>query len=132
MVLRDRALQILEEAVCKVILSALAAGIFLIAVAAVGTMEFYGVQLRIAVQSCPASAAHPDCFGIMPFHGKPSDDRLSGHPCIGSTSSQGRCSEGQKSYKVLYYAQRTVLMLNHVAIAATYQGPLLKAILRKG
>jgi hypothetical protein len=31
--------------------------------------------LRIAVQSCPAGAAHPDCFGIMPFHGKPSDDR---------------------------------------------------------
>jgi len=71
----DFTLQILHEAICKVILSALATGIFLIAVAAVGTMKFYGVQLRIAVQSCPAGAAHPDRFGIMPFHGKPSSDR---------------------------------------------------------
>jgi hypothetical protein len=69
------ALQVLHEAVGKTIESALAASIFLIAVTAVGTKKFDGVLLRIAVQSCPASAAHPDGFGIMPFHGKPSSDR---------------------------------------------------------
>src|SRR5580765_6159965 len=70
--LRHFSLQVLHEAVCKSVKSALAASIFLVTVAAVRTDEFNGVLLRIAVQSRPASAAHPDRFGIMPFHGKPS------------------------------------------------------------
>jgi hypothetical protein len=70
--LRYFALQILQEAVSETIKSALAASSFLIPLPAVGTKKFDGVLLRIAVQSCPAGAAHPDGFGIMPFHQKPS------------------------------------------------------------
>jgi hypothetical protein len=69
--LRYFALQILQEAVSEAIKGALAASIFLIPLPAVGTKKFDGVLLRIAVQSCPAGAAHPDGFGIMPFHGSP-------------------------------------------------------------
>jgi hypothetical protein len=70
--LRHFALQVLQEAVGEAIKSALAAGIFLVALAAVGTHELDLVLLRIAVQSSPSGAAHPDGLGIMPFHGKAS------------------------------------------------------------
>jgi hypothetical protein len=99
MALRDFTLQILHEAVGKMILSALAAGIFLIAVAAVGTMKFYGVQLRIAVQSCPAGAAHPDCFGIMPFHGKPPMTAQAAIRELDPRPQKTRCSGEPKRYK---------------------------------
>jgi hypothetical protein len=69
--LRDFALQILQKTVGKAIESALAAGIFLVALAAVGTDELDFVLLRIAVQGSPSGAAHPDGFGIMPFHRTP-------------------------------------------------------------
>jgi hypothetical protein len=106
----DFALQILHEAIRKVILSALAAGIFLIAVAAVGTMKFYGVQLRIAVQGCPAGAAHPDCFGIMPFHGKP--PVTAKRPPVNwiHVLRKQDAAESQNVTKILYYAEKTVLL----------------------
>jgi hypothetical protein len=69
--LRDFALQVLQKTVGEAIESALAAGIFLVALAAVGTDELNFVLLRIAVQGSPSGAAHPDGFGIMPFHRTP-------------------------------------------------------------
>jgi hypothetical protein len=68
MALRHFALQVLQKTVGEAVKSALAAGIFLVALAAVGTHELDFVQLRIAVQSSPTGAAHPDGLGIMPFH----------------------------------------------------------------
>src|SRR6266404_3049468 len=65
----DFALQILQKAVCKMILRPLAAGILLSPFAAVGTDVLDGVLLRIAVQSGPAGAAHADHFRVSPFHG---------------------------------------------------------------
>jgi hypothetical protein len=108
--LRDFTLQILHEAVREVILSALAASIFLIAVAAVRTMKFYRVQLRIAVQSCPAGAAHPDSLGIMPFHGKPSDDRSAAIRELDPRPQGNKMHWGPKTLqKILYYTEKTVL-----------------------
>jgi len=69
--LRNFALQVLHEAIRKAVKSALATGIFLIALAAVWANELDFVQLRIAVQSSPTGAAHPDGFGIVPFHSPP-------------------------------------------------------------
>ena len=69
MALRDFALQILQETVNEMIVSPLAPGIFLIPRAAVRTGKFNFVLLRIAVQSCPAGAAHTNRFCIAPFHG---------------------------------------------------------------
>src|SRR5579863_10425355 len=65
----DFALQVLQKAIGKMILGALAAGILLAALAAVGTDKLHSVLLRIAVQSRPASAAHAYSFDIAPFHG---------------------------------------------------------------
>jgi hypothetical protein len=69
--LGNLALQVLHEAIRKAVKSALAACIFLVALAAVWANELDLVQLRIAVQSSPTGAAHPDGFGIMPFHRTP-------------------------------------------------------------
>jgi hypothetical protein len=63
------ALQVLQKAVCKMILRPLAPGIFLSPFTAVGTDIFDPVLLRIAVQSRPTGAAHADYFRISPFHG---------------------------------------------------------------
>jgi hypothetical protein len=62
-------LQVLQKTIRKVILRPLTASILLARRAAVGANEFNPVLLRIAVQSCPASAAHPNRFYIAPFHG---------------------------------------------------------------
>src|SRR5215475_15736481 len=61
--LRNLALQVLQEAVCKPVEGAFAAGVFLVACAAVGTDELDSVLLRIAVQSRPTGASHPQSFG---------------------------------------------------------------------
>jgi hypothetical protein len=63
------ALQVLQKAIGKMILGALATGILLSPFAAVGTDIFDPVLLRIAVQSRPAGAAHADNFRVSPFHG---------------------------------------------------------------
>src|SRR5215467_1908211 len=62
------ALQILQEAVGKSVESAFAPGVLVVALPAVGTEKLDGVLLRIAVQSGPTGAAHPESFGILPFH----------------------------------------------------------------
>src|SRR6202045_82597 len=75
-------------------------------------MKFYCVQLRIAVQSCPAGAAHPDRFGIMPFHGKPSDDRhaaireLDPRPCYKDAA------KGENVTEILYDIEKTILLVH--------------------
>src|SRR5262249_47022599 len=71
MALRDFALQVLQKTVGKTIEGALAASIFLVVLAAVGTDELDLVLLRIAVQSSPTGSAHPDRLGIVPFHKTP-------------------------------------------------------------
>src|SRR5260370_25947159 len=67
---RHFALQILQEAIRKMIQSALAPGVLLVPRAAVGTNEFNLVLLRIAVQSSPPRAAHTDSFRVSPVHGR--------------------------------------------------------------
>jgi hypothetical protein len=67
--IRYFALQVLQKAICKMILRPLAPGILLSPFTAVGTDIFDPVLLRIAVQSRPTGAAHADYFRISPFHG---------------------------------------------------------------
>ena len=62
------ALQVLKKAVGKTIKSSLAPRVLLVASAAVGTDEFDGVLLRIAVQSRPTGAAHAYRFHVSPVH----------------------------------------------------------------
>ena len=68
MTLRNLALQILQKTVREMIKRTLAAGIFLIARAAVRTNEFNLVLLRIAVQSGPTRAAHAYSFNNSALH----------------------------------------------------------------
>jgi hypothetical protein len=58
----DFTLQVLQKTIRKMIKRTLAPGIFLVPRAAVRTDEFHRVQLRIAVQSSPAGAAHTNSF----------------------------------------------------------------------
>jgi hypothetical protein len=69
MALSDFTLQILQKAVSETIEGAFAAGILFVARAAVGTSEFHGILLRIAVQGSPPGAAHSNYFDIVPVHG---------------------------------------------------------------
>src|SRR5262249_22346592 len=71
MALRNLTLQVLHKTIREAVKSALATGIFLVALAAVWANELDLVQLRIAVQSSPTGAAHPDRLGIVPFHRTP-------------------------------------------------------------
>ncbi len=66
--LRYLTLKILQKTVGKVIERTLAAGIFLVVRAAVGTDELNFVLLRIAVQSGPTRAAHANNFHDSPLH----------------------------------------------------------------
>jgi hypothetical protein len=68
MALRHFALQILQKAIRKMILRALAPGIFLVPRTAVGTDEFHRVLPRIAVQCSPARTAHTYRDNITPIH----------------------------------------------------------------
>src|SRR5260370_25811754 len=63
------ALHVLQKAIGKMILRALAAGILPATSAAVRTDVLDAVLLRIAVQSGPAGAAHANNFRVLPFHG---------------------------------------------------------------
>jgi hypothetical protein len=65
---RHFALQVLEKTVGKTIESSFAPCVLLVASAAVGTNEFDGVLLRIAVQSRPTGATNPQSFGMLPVH----------------------------------------------------------------
>src|SRR5215467_3157454 len=66
---RHFALQILHEAVCEMIQSALTPGVLLVPRTAVRTEEFHLVLLRIAVHGRPPGAANADCLRVMPVHG---------------------------------------------------------------
>jgi hypothetical protein len=66
--LRHFSLQVLQESIREMIQSAFAPGILLVARSTVRADEFHPVLLRIAVQSCPAGAAHTYCFQIVPVH----------------------------------------------------------------
>ena len=66
--LRHFALQVLQKTIGEMIERTLAAGVFLIARAAVRTNEFHLVLLRIAVQSGPTGAAYANDFDNSPVH----------------------------------------------------------------
>jgi hypothetical protein len=63
MALHAFSLQILQKAIRKPIFCPLAPGLLLAFRAAMRTSKFNYVLLRIAVQSCPARAAHADYLG---------------------------------------------------------------------
>src|SRR5215471_8405257 len=62
-------LQVLHEAVCEMIQSALAPGVLLVPRTAVRTEEFHLVLLRIAVHGRPPGAANAYSFCVVPVHG---------------------------------------------------------------
>src|SRR5271166_4550080 len=68
MALHAFSLKVLQEPVCKPVLGPLAPCFLLAFRAAMRTLKFHRVRLRIALQSRPARAAYPDNFRNLPIH----------------------------------------------------------------